>query len=33
MHQGQINVAFGDAKTVLPEGLVHPPHWLKQEGS
>lgn len=27
--QEQINQAFGDNATVLPEGFVHPEHWIK----
>lgn len=27
--QGQIDRAYGDETTILPEGFVHPEHWIK----
>ncbi len=29
LKQEQINKAFGNAKTKLPEGLIYPEHWIK----
>jgi uncharacterized protein YjbI with pentapeptide repeats len=31
--QAQIDRTFGDAKTVLPAGLIRPSHWLEPKGS
>ena len=29
--QDQIDSAYGNAETKLPEGLTHPPHWLQEQ--
>ena len=31
MTQQQINVAFGDKATILPDGFTRPDHWAKDE--